>query len=56
VVCFAVFAPTSDITELLSDYQIDLLRALEMSRLQFLRDIGSLRPGTSDRQDSSCGY
>ena len=51
--CFAVFAQTSDITELLSDYQIDLLRALEMSRLQFLRDIGSLRPGTSDRQDST---
>jgi len=43
-------AQTSDIAELLTDYQIDLLRALEMSRLQFLREIGSLRPGTSNRQ------
>jgi len=49
VVCSAVLAQTSDIAELLTDYQIDLLRALEMSRLQFLREIGSLRPGASDR-------
>jgi len=50
VLCVAVLAQTSDIAELLTDYQIDLLRALEMSRLQFLREIGSLRPGTSERQ------
>jgi len=48
-----MLAQTSDIAELLTDYQIDLLRALEMSRLQFLREIGSLRPGTSDRSVSS---
>jgi len=51
--CTAMLAQTSDIAELLTDYQIDLLRALEMSRLQFLREIGSLRPGTSDRSVSS---
>ena len=50
MLCIAVLAQTSDIAELLTDYQIDLLRALEMSRLQFLREIGSLRPGTSERQ------
>lgn len=54
VVYAAVLAQTSDIAELLTDYQIDLLRALEMSRLQFLREIGSLRPGTSDRQGICC--
>ena len=31
------------------DYQIDLLRALEMSRLHFQREMGSLQPGTGDR-------
>lgn len=51
--CSAVLAQTSDIAELLTDYQIDLLRALEMSRLQFLREIGSLQPGTSDRLGGS---
>jgi len=56
VVCPAVLAQTSDIAELLTDYQIDLLRALEMSRLQFLREIGSLRPGTSDRSGGSSCY
>ena len=35
--------------EAITDYQMDLLRALEMSRLQFLREMGSLRPGTDDR-------
>jgi len=54
--CSAVLAQTSDIAELLTDYQIDLLRALEMSRLQFLREIGSLRPGTNDRQGSCDTY
>jgi len=54
MVCSAVLAQTSDIAELLTDYQIDLLRALEMSRLQFLREIGSLRPGTSERYGSNC--
>jgi len=54
--CLAVFAQTPDIAELLTDYQIDLLRALEMSRLQFLRDIGSLRPGASDRQGNCCYF
>ena len=31
------------------DYHMDLLRAMEMSRLQFLRDIGQLQPGSSNR-------
>ena len=35
--------------ETFTDYQMDLLRALEMSRLQFLREMGSLRPGSGDR-------
>ena len=29
------------------DFQMDLLRAMEMSRLQFLREMGQLQPGTS---------
>lgn len=33
----------------MNDYQIDLLRALKMSRLQFLHEIGSLRPGLGDK-------
>jgi len=44
----AVFGQ-NDMSELINDYQLDLLRALEMSRLQFLREIGSLRPGIGDR-------
>jgi len=32
-----------------TDYHMDLLRALEMSRLQFLREMGSLHPGTGER-------
>ncbi len=32
-----------------SDQQLELLRALEMSRLQFLREMGSLKPGSGDR-------
>jgi hypothetical protein len=39
--------------ETLTDYQMDLLRALEMSRLQFLREMGSLRPGSDDRSPRS---
>lgn len=45
----AVLAQPTDVTELIADYQMDLLRALEMSRLQFLREIGSLRPGSGDK-------
>jgi len=37
-------------TEYFADYQMDTLRALEMSRLQFLQEMDSLRPGTGERQ------
>lgn len=35
--------------EYFTDYHMDLLRALEMSRLQFLREMGSLHPGSGER-------
>ncbi|XP_013414863.1 uncharacterized protein LOC106176856 isoform X2 [Lingula anatina] len=39
-------------SELVADYQLDLLRALEMSRLQLLRDVASLGP-SADAASSS---
>lgn len=39
--------------EYFTDYHMDLLRALEMSRLQFLREMGSLHPGSGERSARS---
>ena len=43
------FAEAISPSDYFSDQQLELLRALEMSRLQFLREMGSLKPGSGDR-------
>ncbi len=40
-------------SEYFSDQQLELLRVLEMSRLQFLREMGGLKPGSGDRSGLS---
>ena len=50
MICFILCAVDPEpLVEFFTDYQMDLLRALEMSRLQFLQEMGSLRPGSGDR-------
>ena len=49
IINIALFTEAISPSDYFSDQRLELLRALEMSRLQFLREMGSLKPGSGDR-------